>query len=106
MASLLAAGSLGVAPAGHAMSLGQSLLKPGEGARSVVVEIKYRGRGARFYPPIAPSYLYYDYPYYYSRGHYPTHIRPGFIYFGRPYSYYSRGYFPRYGARRYKARRN
>lgn len=30
--------------------------------------------------PIAPSYVAHDYPYYYSRGHYPTHIGPGYIY--------------------------
>jgi hypothetical protein len=36
--------------------------------------------------PIAPSYIYFDYPYYYSRGYYPTHIGPGHIYYGYPYS--------------------
>ena len=58
------------------------------------------------YLPIAPSYLYYDYPYYYSRGYYPTHIGPGFIYYGYPYSYY-RSYYRGPGSpRRPKARRN
>lgn len=54
-----------------------------------VTEVKKRGRGPRIYRRIAPSYLYYDYPYYYHRGFYPTHIRPGFIYYGFPYSYYT-----------------
>ncbi|NJO33170.1 MAG: hypothetical protein HC869_08505 [Rhodospirillales bacterium] len=49
--------------------------------------------------PIAPSYLYYDYPYYYSRGYYPTHIGRGFVYFGYPYAYYKRRYYSRYGGR-------
>jgi hypothetical protein len=61
--------------------------KAGEGARSEgvrnnVIEIKHRSRGPWFYLPIAPSYLAYDYPYYYSRGHYPTHIAPGYVYYG------------------------
>ena len=53
---------------------------------------------ARGFIPIAPSYLYYDYPYYYSRGYYPTHIGPGFIYYGHPY--YKSRYYLRYGSRR------
>ena len=87
LASILTACSLtvgfgGVAPEADAASAGQSVLKSGESARNDVTEIKYRGRGPRFYLPIAPSYLAYDYPYYYSRGHYPTHIRPGYVYYG------------------------
>ena len=35
--------------------------------------------------PIAPTYNAFDYPYYYDRGHYPTHIGPGFIYYGYRY---------------------
>ena len=46
--------------------------------------MKHRGRGPRIYLPIGPSYIYYDYPYYYSRGHYPTHIG-GYVYY--PYNY-------------------
>lgn len=33
----------------------------------------------RIYVPIVP-YTAYDYPYYYSRGYYPRHIGPGYIY--------------------------
>ena len=50
-----------------------------------MIEIKRRGRGPRIHLPIGPSYVYYDYPYYYSRGYYPTHIG-GYVYY--PYNYY------------------
>ena len=91
MACLLAVGL------GGAASAGQSFLKPGESAGNNVIEIKDRGRGPWPNLPIAPSYLAYDYPYYYSRGHYPTHIGgPGYVYYGFPYSYRSSS---RYGGR-------
>jgi len=95
-ASLLTACLLTVG-SGGAASAGQSFLKPGESAANHVIEIKDRGRGAWPNLPIAPSYLAYDYPYYYSRGHYPTHIGgPGYVYYGFPYSYRSSS---RYGGR-------
>jgi hypothetical protein len=53
--------------------------------------------------PIGPSYIYYDYPYYYSRGHYPTHIG-GYVYY-RPYYTRSR-YRGSESFRRNKARRH
>ena len=81
---------------GGTTSAGQSFLKPGESARNNVIEIKNRGRGPWPNLPIAPSYLAYDWPYYYNRGHYPTHIGPGYVYYGYPYSYKS-SYHPRYG---------
>ena len=75
----------------------QRLHKPGERTVTNVVEIKNRVRGPWPVLPIAPSYLAYDYPYYYSRGHYPTHIGgPGYVYYGFPYSYRSSS---RYGGR-------
>src|SRR4029453_3376126 len=77
---LLTVGLAGVGP--NAASAGQIFLKSGESARNSVIEIKHRSRGPWFYLPIAPSYLAYDYPYYYSRGHYPTHIAPGYVYYG------------------------
>lgn len=104
LACLLAVGLPGSAPSTNAAWVQQPLLNPGTNARNNVVEIKNRGRSPRVYPPIAPSYLYYDYPYYYSRGYYPTHIGPGFFYYGYPYSYYRSRHYPRYGGRR--ARRN
>ena len=90
MACLLTVG-LGGTP-----SAGQSFLKPGESTRNNVIEIKNRGRDPWPNLPIAPSYLAYDWPYYYNRGHYPTHIGPGYVYYGYPYSYRS-SYHPRYG---------
>lgn len=50
------------------------------------------------YLPLGPSYIYYDYPYYYSRGFYPTHIGPRYVYYGHPY-FYGRGYHPIYGGK-------
>ena len=96
MACLLAVGLLG-APGANAASAGLSL-NLGKNAENNVVEIKRRDGGTRIYVPIAPSYRYYDYPYYYSRGHYPTHIGPGFIYYGYPYSYYKSRYYRKYRA--------
>ena len=46
--------------------------------------------------PIAPSDIFYDYPYLYSNGHFPTHIGPGLIVYGIPYKYYSDRFYPRY----------
>lgn len=99
MACLLAVGFLGIAPVADAASAGPSFLNPGKGLRNNVIEIKNRDRVPRAYLPIAPSYRYYDYPYYYSRGYYPTHIGPGFVYYGYPYSYYRGRYHRRYGGR-------
>ena len=97
----LAVGMLGGAPEASAASAGQSVLKLGNSVDNNLVEIKSldRGGGQFIYTPIAPSYRYYDYPYYYSRGHYPTHIKPGFIYYGYPYSYYKNRYYRKYGVR-------
>ena len=82
MACSLTVGLAGVTTVANAASAGPSVPKFGEITRNDVIEIKQRGRGPLFYLPIAPSYLAYDYPYYYSRGHYPTHIRPGYVYYG------------------------
>jgi hypothetical protein len=98
MAYFLTAGFGSLAPTADSASAGQPILKIGKIAGNDVVEIRHRGRGPRLYLPIAPSYLAYDYPYYYSRGHYPTHIGPGYIYYGYPY-YYRRGYYSKYGTR-------
>ena len=46
--------------------------------------------------PIAPSDIFYDYPYLYSNGHFPTHIGPGLIVYGIPYKYNSDRFYPRY----------
>ncbi len=95
MACLPAVGLGGLAPVANAASAGQSFLNPGESARNNVTEIKYRDRGHVIYLPVGPSYLYYDYPYYYSRGYYPTHVGPHYIYYGPGYVPY--GYTGYYG---------
>lgn len=94
---VMAIGFLGVMPVANAVSPGPSVLKRGESARSNVIEIKGRG-GRRFVVPIVP-YIAYDYPYYYSRGHYPTSIGHGYVYYGYPYSHYVRIYNARHGMR-------
>jgi hypothetical protein len=96
-ACLIAIGSVGFASVADAARAGKSWVKHGKSAGHHVTEIRRRGRALRFYTPIAPSYIYYDYPYYYSRGYYPTHIGPGFLYYGYPYSYYRHGFGSRYG---------
>jgi hypothetical protein len=81
---------------GDAASARQYFMKPSESARNNVIEIKHRGHGPWPNLPIAPSYLAYDWPYYYNRGHYPTHIGPGYVYYGYPYSYRRSSYYQRY----------
>jgi hypothetical protein len=96
-ACLLAAGLAGLAPAANAASAGSFVVNRGESAANNVIQIKYRRRAPRVVFPIAPSYFAHDYPYYASRGYYPTHIGPGYIY---PYPLYSRSaYSPRYAGR-------
>lgn len=93
MACLL---TVGLGDMANAAAAGQAFLKPVESTKNNVIEIKQRGRAPWPILPIAPSYLAYDYPYYYNRGHYPTRIGgPGYVYYGYPYSYRS----SRYGAR-------
>jgi hypothetical protein len=87
MAGMLAVGFLGLAPLANADPGRESFRKPGKSAKNIVIEIKRRGHGPRIHLPIGPSYVYYDYPYYYSRGYYPTHIG-GYVYY--PYVYYRR----------------
>jgi hypothetical protein len=87
MAGLLASGFLGIAPAPTAEASGQSFQKSNKSARMSEIKIKRLRRGVRIHLPIGPSYVYYDYPYYYSRGYYPTHIG-GYVYY--PYVYYRR----------------
>ena len=104
-ACFLAVVFLGIAPAADAASARKSVRKSGESARNYVLENKRRGRrGPRILLPIGPAYIYYDYPYYYSRGYYPTHIG-GYVYYNP--SYYSRSFYPGPGSpRRQRARRN
>ena len=87
MACWLAAGFLALAAGTNAVSARKSSVKSGESARSYVLESKRRGGGTRIFLPIGPSYIYYDYPYYYSRGFYPTRVGPHYIYYGPPPTY-------------------
>lgn len=91
----VAAGVLGMAPVADAASAGLSFLKPGGNARTHVIEVRRRGRGPRVHLPLGPGYVYYDYPYYYSRGHYPTHI-VGYIYYP---NLFARRHYSRSGVR-------
>jgi hypothetical protein len=85
---LLASGFLGLAAVVNDASAGK--MKRGASSRSFALEMKRRNRGPRIPLPIGPSYLFYDYPYYYSRGHYPTHIG-GYVYY--PAYVYDRRYY-------------
>ena len=95
MACLLAVGLLGIASVANAEPGGPSLLKLAKSANTSLIEIKGRRRGPRIHLPLGPGSIYYDYPYYYSRGYYPTHIG-GYVYYP---SRYHRNYYPRYGGR-------
>jgi hypothetical protein len=86
MSCLLAVGYLAIASMTNDASAGKR--KPAVSGRSFALEMKRRGRGPRIPLPMGPSSIYYDYPYYYSRGHYPTHIG-GYVYY--PRNYYTRG---------------
>jgi hypothetical protein len=85
-------------PMATAASAGKSVVKRGIGGHDLA-RIKRRDDDPWFYLPIAPSYLAYDYPYYVSRGYYPTHIRPGYIYYGKPYYIYRDSYRSRHDLR-------
>ena len=89
MACLLAVVLFGVTPTASAEAGEKSVRKPGKGAKNFVIDIKRPVRGPRIHLPIGPAYVYYDYPYYYSRGYYPRHIG-GYVYY--PYHYYRRYY--------------
>ena len=82
MACLVTVGSLGIAPVANAASGEKLILKPGKSVRSNVITI--RPRGPRIHLPVGPGSVYCDYPYYYSRGHYPTHIG-GYLYYPNYY---------------------
>ena len=86
MTCLLAVGLFGIGPVANAASAGQSFKNPAESVRNNVIEIKRRHGDPRIYQPIGPGSAH-DYAYYYSRGYYPRHIGPGYIYYGFPYFY-------------------
>jgi hypothetical protein len=83
IACLLATGFLCIAPVADAESAGRSA-KAGKVAWNNAADtrrrFRRRFRSVKIYLPIGPSSVYYDYPYYYSRGYYPTHIG-GYVYY-------------------------
>ena len=79
MSCLLAVGFFASASTIDAASAGQLFRKPAKKVKLKVVGSKRLRPGQRIQVPIVP-YIAYDYPYYYSRGFYPTHIGPGYIY--------------------------
>jgi hypothetical protein len=81
MACLLAVGFLAIPTSANAEPGGQSLHRPGGSAGGGGrLRPKRPVRGIRIHLPIGPSRVYDDYPYYYSRGYYPTHIG-GYVYY-------------------------
>lgn len=96
-ASILMACLFTVGPVGSEHVASAASAKQMKPAKNYAKRLKRRDHGPLLYLPIAPSYLAYDYPYYYSRGFYPTHIGPGYIYYGIPYHYYRSRFYPRYG---------
>ncbi|WP_170937144.1 BA14K family protein [Rhodomicrobium sp. R_RK_3] len=56
------------------------MVKPAESGADHLIEVGGRSRAPEAHLSVGPSYRYYDYPYYYSRGYYPTHIGPHYVY--------------------------
>lgn len=99
LACLAAAGFLGIS-SGASVAAGPSILQATGSVQTDVIKVGRRGHGSLTFLPIAPTYRAYDYPYYYSRGYYPTHIGPGYIYHAPIYSYgSSAGYSSGHGDR-------
>lgn len=96
MACLLAVGFLGIAPVANDASAGRAAVKHRDGARDYALGMRRPYRGVRIHLPIGPSYIYYDYPYYYARGYYPRHIG-GYVYYPSYWPSHLRSRYPRYG---------
>ena len=80
-------GFLGTVPVATGASAAQSILKSDKSARNYGLKNKRRVRWTKIRLPVGPSYIYYDYPYYYARGYYPTHIG-GYDYYPSHRSHY------------------
>jgi hypothetical protein len=81
MACLLAAGMLAIPLSVSAEAGGQSLHEPGRSAGgSGRLRLKRPPRGILIHLPRGPTRIYDEYPYYYSRGYYPTHMG-GYVYY-------------------------
>ena len=82
-ACLLAAGVLGTTPAAATDVDGPRYVKPGKIVKGDVPKARRYIRdntGMRIHLPVGPASVYCEYPYLYSRGHYPTHIG-GYVYY-------------------------
>jgi hypothetical protein len=80
MACTLAIGFLGSTPAAATDINRPRYVKPGKFVKADVPKIRVYGRGVKIRAPVGPASVYCEYPYYYSRGHYPTHIG-GYVYY-------------------------
>ena len=90
LVSLVAGNSPILGLGSNIATAGPTLIKSDKHAKSHVVPIKRkRRRRVRIRLPRGPSYIYYDYPYYYSRGFYPKHIG-GYVYYPNIPIYYPR----------------
>ena len=94
MACLLAAGLLGITPAANAETAGPSVQRSSKIASHNGLKIRRPFRSVRIYLPLGATSGYYDYLYYYSRGHYPTHVG-GYAYYTNKHIYYPRYVGPR-----------
>jgi hypothetical protein len=87
IACLLAIGLGGLSQVANAGPSAQTFLNSGKSSGNTATQVEYRYSEPRIHPRIGPSYSGYDYPYYYNRGYYPTHIGPGYVYNYPLYSY-------------------
>jgi hypothetical protein len=93
-ACLLTVGFSGVSSMATGASAAETSDKPNQRTKHHVRKAKrhyearryedHRFEAPRAYLPVGPSYLFHDYPYYYSRGYYPTHVGPHVVYYGFP----------------------
>lgn len=98
---LVAVALMGSAADANAAKSKRAAASTGDSARSFVLERQARRHRprTRIHLPVGPAYVYYDYPYYYSRGHYPTHIG-GYVYYIPRSRNYAYGNARRSGGRR------
>src|SRR5262245_17545359 len=83
VACLMAVSLFGIAPVANAEGVGRSAKAEKIASANVLYprhRSKRRFRSVKIHLPLGPSSVYYDYPYYYARGHYPTHIG-GYVYY-------------------------
>ena len=79
MLAAMATGSAYVAPVANAAPPDKTHRETVDAIKGGPIAFKRVKRGQYIYRSIVP-FIAYDYPYYYSRGFYPRHIGPGYIY--------------------------